>query len=207
MRLTQKVHQHLETIVEAGETCIDATAGNGHDTLLMAQLVGPNGRVIAIDIQAQAIDATERRLAKANQLAVCELILGDHSEELERLQATIEGTVRALTFNLGYLPGGDKHLISIPEKTIQALEASTRLLCSGGTLFVTAYRGHPGGELEAKQVEQWMDRFQRAGWDIETHKPATQEIKSMPPILWIAKKPEADRTGLSSFTKNRSSLN
>lgn len=38
-----------------GDTVIDATAGNGHDTVFLAQLVGRQGRVWAFDVQSSAL--------------------------------------------------------------------------------------------------------------------------------------------------------
>ena len=42
-----------------GARAIDATMGNGHDTLFLARAVGPQGRVIAFDVQDAALAATD----------------------------------------------------------------------------------------------------------------------------------------------------
>lgn len=52
----------LSSVITEGDTAVDATAGNGHDTLFLAQLVGDSGAVYAFDIQQQAVDATIGRL-------------------------------------------------------------------------------------------------------------------------------------------------
>ena len=62
MRLTEYAHLCLEKRLNNGDCVLDATAGNGYDTLKAAQLVQPNGRVISIDIQEDAIEATEAQL-------------------------------------------------------------------------------------------------------------------------------------------------
>ena len=67
MRLTEQVHQILKRHVRAGDFVIDATAGNGHDTQFLADQVGPSGRVWAIDLQSEAIDATRQRLSAAGK--------------------------------------------------------------------------------------------------------------------------------------------
>ena len=43
--------------VNAGDTVVDATMGNGHDTLFLAEQVGPEGHVCAFDIQAGSVPA------------------------------------------------------------------------------------------------------------------------------------------------------
>lgn len=50
--------QLLAEVLQPGDIAVDATMGNGHDTLFMAECVGKTGLVYAFDIQAQAIEAT-----------------------------------------------------------------------------------------------------------------------------------------------------
>lgn len=40
--------------VQPGDICIDATMGNGNDTLLLSSLCGKDGHVFAFDIQEAA---------------------------------------------------------------------------------------------------------------------------------------------------------
>ena len=48
-------HRLLKTAAQEGDTVIDATVGNGHDTIILAHLVGDQGKVFGFDIQEQAI--------------------------------------------------------------------------------------------------------------------------------------------------------
>ena len=105
MRLTEQVHIELERTIAPGDIVVDATAGNGHDSLKMAELIGPTGKVFAIDIQPAAIEATKVRLKEAGHSGNCSLIEGDHSEALKALCSEHRESVSAITFNLGYLPG------------------------------------------------------------------------------------------------------
>jgi Putative rRNA methylase len=52
---------------------------------------------------------------------------------------------RLVAFNLGYLPGVDKTLITMPHTTEMALKASSKLLDSKGLISIIVYAGHPGG--------------------------------------------------------------
>jgi hypothetical protein len=63
--------------------------------------------------------------------------------------------VAAITFNLGYLPGGNQMTTTRSDSTLTALRQSLELLRPGGVLSILAYRGHPGGREEALAVAHW----------------------------------------------------
>lgn len=54
-RTTEAAKAAWASLVSPGDTVVDATCGNGHDTLALARLVGPHGCVIALDIQVSAV--------------------------------------------------------------------------------------------------------------------------------------------------------
>ena len=187
MQLTDIVHDYLSELLQPGDRALDATAGNGHDCTFMAKLVGPEGHVIAIDIQDSAITATRARLEAASGLAQTELLVADHAQALTALCSQYAQTASAITFNLGYLPGSDKSIQTQPESTLRALHAASQLLKADGLLLVTAYRGHAGGQAEANQVADWMQKVDSRGWSIESHEPIVTGTR-IPPILWVARK-------------------
>jgi len=168
-RLTQVAHQRIQAVVQTGDLVIDTTAGNGHDTLLLAELVGERGKVLALDRQASALEETRKRLQQANLLDRAMLIEGDHADLLSIVPSSWPGKVRAVVFNLGYLPGSDKTIITTADSTCQALNASCRLLHSGGLLSVLIYRGHPGGHVEEAMILNWLsnndDAFSNIAWN------------------------------------------
>ena len=183
MRLTEYTHLCLERKLNNGDCVLDATAGNGYDTLKAAKLVQPNGWVVSIDIQENAIDETGVKLAQAKLKNICECHLGNHGELLK----TIDQTFDCIIFNLGYLPGSDKMIITTTKDTLSALNQSAKLLKENGMLIVTAYRQHKGGEDEAKQVKQWMSKKNNDGWFVKKIEPRNQS-DCLCPILWIASK-------------------
>jgi SAM-dependent methyltransferase len=144
-------HLLLRSFVSDGDRVVDATCGNGHDTLLLARLVGPRGHVWGFDIQRQAIAETGRRLDEAELSGRVTLLHAGH-EELTRYVAE---PLKAVLFNLGYLPGGDRSVITRPESTVSALNQALELLTSGGVVLVTVYPGHGGGSEEQADVENW----------------------------------------------------
>lgn len=182
MRLTEKVHQLLAQHIRAGDSSIDATAGNGHDTCFLAEQVGVSGQVIAIDIQANAIEATRQKIAAAQFEERVSLRQCDHAIVLEKLTESHRSNFSAIVFNLGYLPGSDKNVQTEASNTEKALKASLQLLRKNGALYVTAYRGHPGGAIEAHMVENWMRAQEAAGHTVKSYEPAS---KNTPPILWV----------------------
>ena len=144
-------HLFLEERVKPGDRVADATCGNGHDTLFLARLVGPDGKVWAFDLQKQALANTRLLLVEAGCLTQTELVAAGH----EHLAEFVGEPLKAAIFNLGYLPGGGKDFVTRPEQTLAALDQAARLLLPGGIITVCVYTGHPGGAVEAGAVEQW----------------------------------------------------
>jgi len=152
-RPTELAHLLLQGHLSEGDLVIDATAGNGHDTVFLARCVGASGRVLAFDVQRAAIDSSRRLVASANVSAKVELFQESHSNLLTHVSP---GTVAAIMFNLGYLPGADQSIITTTSETLIALNAALRALRPGGWLCVVCYPGHEGGGEEASAVESWM---------------------------------------------------
>ncbi len=154
--LTRIAHEALAQHLRDGDLAVDATVGNGHDTLFLAQQVGPSGRVIGFDVQGAALEAARRRLDDAGLLPGVTLYQLGHEQLAETLPAAWHGRVAAMTFNLGYLPGGDKGLITRAATTLPALRQALALLGQGGLLSLLVYRGHRGADDEAGAVAEWV---------------------------------------------------
>jgi predicted methyltransferase len=146
-------HELVASVLPAGATAIDGTVGNGHDTLLLARLVGAYGMVYGFDVQEAALDAARHRLEAAGVLGQVTLLNVGHENIPDVIPA--RPTVTAAMFNLGYLPGSDRSLITRPETTIPALEAVLARLVPAGLLTVVLYPGHEGGAHEARAVLEW----------------------------------------------------
>jgi len=151
-RPTVQAHREVAAVLRAGELAIDATAGNGHDTVFLASRVGESGRVLAFDVQAEAIAAARARVAAAGFADRVGFIHGSHAGLAAQVAPE---SVAAVMFNLGYFPGGDHAVITRTDDTLQALAASRVALRPGGILTVVCYPGHPGGDEEAAAVVAW----------------------------------------------------
>ena len=155
----QRVLQYAQTLLKSavteGDIAVDATAGNGHDTLFLAQLVGDDGFVYAFDVQKQAVDATLHRLLD-NALEHRALVLKDGHENVAKY---VNKPVAGAIFNLGYLPGSDHEVITRPNTTIQALESLLKLLKIGGIIVLVIYHGHEGGKEERDEVIRFVSEL------------------------------------------------
>ncbi len=162
-------HRLLSEVVSEGDLLVDLTAGNGYDTLALSRMAGSSGQIIACDIQCQALDATESRLADAglscrrhqggNPLPGqpgIDLIQIDHAE----IASLLPGAPSGIIANLGYLPGGDQSLITRPETTLRALASCCNLLAKGGRMAIVVYPAHAGGAEEAAEVSRFFSELE-----------------------------------------------
>lgn len=154
-RVLQYAQTLLTSAVGEGDIAVDATAGNGHDTLFLAQLVGDDGFVYAFDVQKQAVDTTLHRLLD-NALEHRALVLKDGHENVAKY---VNKPVAGAIFNLGYLPGSDHEVITRPNTTIQALESLLKLLKVGGIIVLVIYHGHEGGKEERDEVIRFVSEL------------------------------------------------
>lgn len=138
-------HDFIKRYVRAGDFCIDATAGRGRDTLLLCELAGETGHVLAFDVQEAAVCETRERLKNAGFSARAKVILDSHSNMESYAERE---SVRCIVFNFGFLPGGDKRVFTHAESSIAAIEAGLRLLAPGGVMSLSIYYGGPTGYEE-----------------------------------------------------------
>lgn len=182
-RPTHLAQEFLREAIREGDTVIDATAGNGHDTVFLAGCVGETGRVLAFDPQEKATRSARSRVDAAGLARRVDFYPTTHSRMAEHAEAE---SVSAVMFNLGYLPGEDHAMTTESQETVLALAAAEGLLKSGGVLSVVCYPGHPAGAVEAGAVEAWMSSRTANGWRVAkfgmlgTQQPA--------PYLLVARK-------------------
>jgi predicted methyltransferase len=182
--LTQRAHTWLASVLRPGDLAIDATVGNGHDTRFLAQQVGPMGRVIGFELQPAALEVTRQRLAAEALDTRVTLYCAGHEHLLEYLPEAV-GQVAAVTFNLGYLPGSDKSVVTRAQTTEAALTAAWQALRPGGLITVLAYVGHPGGADELAAVEAWLDALPPPR--PEVHRERGPSLAS--PVLLVLRRP------------------
>lgn len=180
----QYSHQIIKTKVQPGDLVIDATAGNGHDTLFLAQLVGPKGQVLSYDIQPTALEETRKRLEKEDLTDRVQLIQRGH-ETIDQDLAP-DQYIKVAMFNLGYLPGGDHSIITQPRTTIKALETILTYLFPKGLVTIVTYYGHEGGKRELNQLTEFLANLDQSHFSVLRYEYINQT--NQPPILFAIEK-------------------
>lgn len=127
------IRRHIELFVTDKTTIIDATCGNGNDTLYLAQKY-PNNEIIGFDIQQEAINNSKKRCQGYTNV---NFILDSH----QNLDEYVKSNVSLAVFNLGYLPRADENITTKAKSTIIAIQKIMDILISGGGIIITLYRG------------------------------------------------------------------
>lgn len=177
-------HHLLDKAVTSGDITIDATVGNGNDTLKLARLVGPSGKVLGFDIQKQAIETTLQKVTDHQLQQQVELHQTGH-ETLDAFSLKNE-SVSAVVFNLGYLPRGDKSIVTTPSTTLEAITKSLPLLKKGGLLLIMVYYGHDGGSKEKDSVLSLVGSLSQHDYHVLQYSFINQ--KNSPPFLIAVEK-------------------
>jgi len=181
-RLTEVAHQYIGQVLKEGDYAVDATVGNGKDTEFLARKVGENGKVYGFDIQDLAIEKTLKNLKEKNLEMRVKLIKDGH----ENLLKHIDRPVKVIMFNLGYLPGSDRKIITKPESTIKAIEDGLKVLLPGGLISIICYYGHAGGIEEKDFVLDYVKNLDGSKYTVLYYSYINK--KNDPPILILIEK-------------------
>ena len=183
-RPLEMAHDFLAQVITQEDIVVDATMGNGHDTLFLAKLAK---QVYAFDIQEQALEKTSQRLQEAD-LTNVDLILQGH-ETVDQFVTE----AKAAIFNLGYLPSADKSIITQPQTTIEALDKLCQLLVKGGRIAIMIYYGHEGGDIERDAVMDYVSQLPQQEYTATIYRTLNQI--NNPPFLVMIEKLERYRHG------------
>ncbi|NEY21008.1 methyltransferase domain-containing protein [Bacillus ginsengihumi] len=152
-------HSLINKAVSEGDSVIDATVGNGHDTVFLAKLVGESGHVFGFDVQETAIQNTTKRLQAEKVDHRVTLFHKGHETILDSIPETAHSTITGAIFNLGYLPHSDKNITTKPNTTIMAIEQILQMMQAGGIIVLVVYHGHEEGVIEKEQVLEYVQHL------------------------------------------------
>lgn len=173
--------QLLAEHTKKGGVTVDATAGNGHDTVDLAKLAGSSGTVYSFDVQERAINSTQEKLLD-QKLDDRVVLVNDGHQNLEKHLAEQHwGKIDAAVFNLGYLPGSDKTVSTQAETTIAAIEALLTNLRPGGIIVLVIYHGHESGRQEKETLMAYLAALPQDKADVLQYAFINQ--KNQPPFL------------------------
>jgi predicted methyltransferase len=177
----------LNSAVSPGDIVVDATVGNGHDTLYLANLVGEDGHVFGFDIQQAAIEQTKARLSESHVLSRATLFAESHDKISELLPLSADQRVTAAIFNLGYLPGGDKEIVTKPGSTIAAVNQLLEKMPPEGIIVLVIYHGHEEGAYERDELLNYVTTINQQYAHVLNYRFMNQQ-NNPPFIIAIEKK-------------------
>jgi tRNA G37 N-methylase Trm5 len=175
-------HDTAERIVKEGDTVVDATAGNGNDTVFLAKLIGGTGKVYAFDIQEKALEKTREKLENQGFIQRVELIKDGH----ENMSKYISDKVSLVMFNLGYLPGGDHNICTMFQTTKRAIEEAMGLLKKNGIIVMVVYYGGDSGFEEKDALMEYITTIDSKMYSVLRSEFVNQP--NCPPFLVLIEK-------------------
>ncbi len=161
-KITELAHLYLRLNINEGDRVIDATAGNGVDTLFLAGLVGKSGHVYAFDIQSEALAITQHKLIENGIGDRVTLICDGH----EKLDLYVKDQLAAVIYNLGFLPGGNRDKTTKSETTLTSLSKALSLLKNGGLAVLVLYPGHGEGKTEKNQLLKYCRKLSPRAYNV-----------------------------------------
>ena len=167
-----------------GARAVDATMGNGGDTLRLCRLVGDTGRVYAFDIQPEAVARTRQRLEGEGMLDRAALFCAGH----EHMAELVPEPVDAVVFNLGWLPGARHGVTTRVETTLRAVNAALALLKPEGLMTVCVYPGHEEGARELEALNAWASGLDPKRFDVMARHYVNQP-NDPPRLIAVRKRP------------------
>ncbi|WP_100399939.1 class I SAM-dependent methyltransferase [Bacillus sp. FJAT-44742] len=177
----------IDLVVRKGDIAVDATAGNGHDTLYLAERTGESGRVYSFDIQPEAIQSTKERLKKAGLEGHVTLLQQSHCKAADVIPNSEHSKLKAAIFNLGYLPGGDKTITTSPQTTITAVKNLLRIMPDGGLIILVIYHGHAEGQIERDKLLSYTESLDQQEAHVLRYQ-FTNQMNNPPFIVTIEKR-------------------
>lgn len=173
--------------LKPGDIAIDATCGNGNDTLFLSQLLlsDPSSAVFSFDIQAEAILNTENLLKRHLSPDHFRRVLLHRRSHLELNSIPLPYSPRLVVYNLGYLPGGNKSLTTKTETTLESVQMSLELISDDGALSIMCYPGHEEGAREELALVSWAESLPSKMWSVCYHRWINRP--RAPSFLWISR--------------------
>ena len=186
--------QYFEKLLKPGDIAIDATCGNGHDTLYMASriLTENSGTLYTLDIQKEALESAIMLLKES--------IPDSHFKRIHFLEMSHEtfpseiakNSVKLIIYNLGYLPGGDKAITTMSHTTLKSIKNSMEMISFEGAISITCYPGHPAGKIEEDLILEFVSNLDHRAWNCCHHRFVNRE--KGPSLLILQKQPIVYKT-------------
>ncbi len=152
---------------------VDMTCGNGNDTIFLA---GIFERVQGFDVQEVAVENT-LKLLEENDIKNVDI----HLDSFVNVDKYVEAA-DAFVYNLGYLPKGDKSVVTRMDDSLASLKKVTGLLKKDGVISIMTYLGHEEGSREHKSIESFVSNLNNKDFEVLKFEPVN---KIKPPVLFL----------------------
>lgn len=178
---------YWKNFLKKGDIAIDATLGNGNDSLFLAKLllIRDKGRLYCFDIQKEALVKSKnylnKNLKKENFKNITFFL--DSHEDFKKM---IDTKVNLIVYNLGYLPRSDKTITTKVKSTLLSLKSAFKILDDKGAVSIMCYPGHPEGQKEEIALLDYLKKIDNKKFSISYHKWLNKE--KAPSFIWIEKK-------------------
>lgn len=179
MLLTELAHNLISIKLKSIKCGIDATCGNGHDTLFLSGLCRTSGIIYSFDIQEEALRNTAIALEKNNLINNVKIIHAGHENILKHIDLEVD----VIMFNLGYLPNSDRKISTSYDTTIIALESCLKILREKGIISIICYPKHNSGFEEMVYVKQWIRDLSKSEFNVNEY--SSENSDRTTPILYV----------------------
>lgn len=190
-------HSYWKQIVMPGDHVIDATCGNGKDTLILCgyALQDGLGKVYALDMQDLAIASASELLQKHLPVTMRNQVEFYQQCHSSFPSSILPQSVKLIVYNLGYLPKGCKEITTKSESTLQSVQEAENLIMPGGVISITCYPGHAEGAKEQSELLSYASNLRPEMWSCCHHVLVN---RTFAPSLLLMQK-----TNHSSVTENK----
>ncbi|MGL4345512.1 MAG: tRNA (mnm(5)s(2)U34)-methyltransferase [Cellulosilyticaceae bacterium] len=171
------IKDHLASHSRSHLVAMDGTLGKGAD---MAFLCGLEqvAEVWGFDIQQEAIAMSKEHVGEWDDKDV-HYVRDSHHHVDQYIQKPIDIAM----FNLGYLPTGDKAIVTHSETTLVAIEKVMGQLAEGGIMTILTYPGHEEGMNEHCQITQFLGQITQKRYEI--FRISKQNVKRPCPEIFV----------------------
>jgi len=176
-------HWLFNNYLENKNILVDATCGNGNDTLFLANKIDSNGKLFAFDIQKEAINNTKQKIEEKELNINIDYINDGH----ENIDKYVNEKIDGIIYNLGFLPGSKKEIKTEQETTISSLNKTLDILAKGGLIVVVIYSEHEGGSEEKAAVMKFAGKLNYKKYNV-LHYHFINQKKNPPEVIAIKKR-------------------
>lgn len=183
------VRPFWEKILDQEGSVIDATLGNGKDALFLYRLIRKHQRdakLYAFDIQDLALEKAKEHFDSEEPGWQEERVVFFKASHDRFEDFQFNHPVVLIVYNLGFLPGGDKHKTTMRKTTLDSLAGALSLIAPGGMVSLTCYPGHEEGAEEEKAVYEFLKICPKDTFSITRHE-FINRLKA-PIVYFIQKK-------------------